>query len=336
MSVEINYQDNTIYGLDTLNVTTSIYAPSVVGTISSDNALLSSSIITSTDTTKVPFSVIGLSGQSANLVQLKDYNGLIISDLDADGGALFTGSVVVSGGANNITGADFLCYGAVNPINKISEFRDDFISSTVAGDLGWAAVNSGTAAGSSVTTTFGYDSTNKAYGVVVFTTGTTLSGRANLNLGTDLILFGYGEFFQRWRFALSALSTILQTYQVRVGYIDSTTNAEPTDGAYFEYDTATSPNWRICTASNGTRTKTTTNTVVQATAFSSFWIYVNAAGTRVDYYIDNIFVGSVTTNIPTGAGRYTGIGIIINKSLGITANLLYLDYFYNKYVTTRI
>ena len=116
------------------------------------------------------------------------------------------------------------------------------------------------------------------------------------------------------------------------------------DGAYFLYDSqgvstgsAASGNWQIVTCSNSVRTFTTTSVAIDNTNLQKLRIDVNAAGTSVVFYIDDVSVGTHTTNIPTGASRVFGNGVYLQKSAGGTSRTLDVDYLYmkTKFTTPR-
>jgi hypothetical protein len=91
------------------------------------------------------------------------------------------------------------------------------------------------------------------------------------------------------------------------------------------YYNATSPNWLAVTSNGGSRTETNTGIAVVANSFSRFRISVNADGTSVGFYIDDVLVATNTTNIPTV--NLTGIGIKIGNLIGTTVSKsLYTDY----------
>jgi hypothetical protein len=71
---------------------------------------------------------------------------------------------------------------------------------------------------------------------------------------------------------------------------------------------------------------TTTGTVVTAGQWYKLAVEVNAAGTLVTYYIDDVSVGTIATNIPTGVGRTFGPAVKIEKSAGTTARTFLIDY----------
>ncbi|HWQ34327.1 MAG TPA: hypothetical protein VNQ79_15875 [Blastocatellia bacterium] len=194
---------------------------------------------------------------------------------------------------------------------------DDFLNAATGSVL--AAAQSGTGAGASVG-----QSDASHPGLLTLSTGTTATGRAGVLSGASIIRFGGGLITLEILLNIAALSNATDRYIIRAGLIDSI-SADAVDGAYFEYDESTSPNWRTCTASNSTRTKTNSSQAVQ-TGWHKLRLDVYSDGSGVDYYYDGSYLRSETTSIPTAAGRETGIGIWIAKSVGITARTVDVDY----------
>jgi hypothetical protein len=122
----------------------------------------------------------------------------------------------------------------------------------------------------------------------------------------DPIVPGGGTLTISWTARLNTLSSGGNTYRATIGIADSLSLYAGTDayvnGIYFSYtDTVNSGNWVInCTAASVT---TSVNTSVAAdTDFHTFQFTLNAAGTSVSFYIDNVLVGSaIAANIPTAA-----------------------------------
>ncbi|MGI0076818.1 MAG: hypothetical protein ACREAU_05365, partial [Nitrosopumilaceae archaeon] len=210
---------------------------------------------------------------------------------------------------------------------------DDFLSevsiTTSFSTLGWAANLTGTGTALADVNT-GINSTDGAFGVIQLATGTTTTGRVGMSLGALNLVFGYGQHIQEWRIQVPTLSTAAEEFLSYVGFTDNYAIAgDVVDGIYFQYDRLTSANWRICTANNSTRTKTTTSTAVTAGTWIKLGIVVNAAGTSVEFFINGVSVGTTTTNIPTAAGRDTGMGCKIEKTAGTTSRTFLVDYFKN-------
>ncbi len=105
--------------------------------------------------------------------------------------------------------------------------------------------------------------------------------------------------------------------------------AEPTDGVYFRYTHGTnSGKWEGVCRSNGAETARDTTSTAD-TSFHTFAFEVNAAGNSCQFYVDGATAGAaVTTNIPTGTGRETGLmPCAIIKSAGGTARTVDVDAF---------
>jgi hypothetical protein len=228
----------------------------------------------------------------------------------------------VSGSASDV-------YISRRPLRKTLFREDDFTSSTNTGVLNWLATVNG--AGASIApSTVGVDTVpGDAAGVFALTTGTNNSGNATLSTYASAMKVGtFDNTIMEWRIMLQTLSTAAQEYRVSFGWLDNPGSGDEVDGVYFEYDRATAGDfWRICTSNNSVRTKTTTSTAVaNLTTFSRFRIETQRANSA-SFYIDDVLVGTISTNLPTGAGRMTGWGIKIVKSVGTTARLVYADYF---------
>jgi hypothetical protein len=229
-------------------------------------------------------------------------------------------------------------------VDKTVYLFDDFLiadTTNVSGEVqhsnvfNWEAFLSGTGAQSSPTT-LGINSTDMCIGVLELETGTTSTGRTAINTGDDQLLFGYAQFATEWRLVMTTLSSSTQEYDVYVGFIDnSASTGEPVDGVYFKYDRNTSVNWVMTTAVNSIRTNTTSTVAVTATApFQKLRIVVNSTGTSAEFFINGVSVGTIATNIPTGAGRFTGFGAKIVKSVGTTNRQVNLDYATFEYMFT--
>lgn len=136
------------------------------------------------------------------------------------------------------------------------------------------------------------------------------------------IYTGSGIIQLTYIFKVESLSTVTDTYSLRIGLGDDY-GSDFTDGIYFQYsDTGSTPAWLIKTANSGTRTTTTTSTNLD-TNYHTYQIVINAAGTLVTYYIDGASVGTISTNIPTAV---TTSMIQTLKSAGSTQNNTDVDF----------
>lgn len=81
------------------------------------------------------------------------------------------------------------------------------------------------------------------------------------------------------------LSTGTERFQLRCGIHDGAAGTDVTDGVYWEYDDATSGDWRTCAAGGSTRTKNTvTGFTVAAGVYHWLGIWINAAWNRVEFF----------------------------------------------------
>lgn len=169
-----------------------------------------------------------------------------------------------------------------------------------------------------------------AMGVVQLDTGTQTVGRGTLaSQALASIRFGGVAQSVEWRFQLPNLPDGTESFALYVGFGDSVT-AAPTDGAYVYFDQSTA-HLRFRTRSNSNETDGDTGVTPSAATWYIARVAVNAAGSSAVctiYSGDRTSVlGTVTNsaNIPTGAGRETGIVANIIKSAGTTSRKVYLD-----------
>lgn len=194
-------------------------------------------------------------------------------------------------------------------------------AATVDGVAGTTA-----AAGGNVNTT------EKPYGLARIDTGTAATGRATIGGQVGLIVPAQGRGLFLCRIMPEALSTSGERFQLRCGIHDGAAGTDVTDGVYFEYDEATSADWRTCAAGGSTRTKNTvTGFTPTAGVYHWLGIWVNAAWNRVEYFYSSnsidwtLFATAITDgNIPT-ATELPGFACTINKTVGATARNAFVD-----------
>lgn len=211
-------------------------------------------------------------------------------------------------------------------------FFTDFMNAPIAGaGLDIFPTASGGALGS------GPSSNANRPGVAVLTTLTAATNRVYLGTATNAFQFGGGTWVYETAVNMSQLSTAGDRYSAMVGFFDTFASHVQVDAIGFLYDeggvttgSAASANWQCLTANNSTRTYVTTSVAVNATAnvYTKLRIEVNAAASSVTFYINGTLVATITTNIPTGAGREAGFGLSIIKTIGTTACILRADYLY--------
>lgn len=87
---------------------------------------------------------------------------------------------------------------------------------------------------------------------------------------------------------------------IRIGILNDKADP-PTDWIGFELDTAVNANWRG-TCKTGASQTYTAGGVAPTTTYKSFKFVINGAGTSIEFFIDGVSQGSITTNIPSTNG----------------------------------
>ena len=224
--------------------------------------------------------------------------------------------------------------GGIYPtINSQIELFDDFIVG-MPGLLPWDRVtNSVSFTVKNVTNRPGVfkASSTSASGNLSLTTvinGSTLT--QGVFLGNNV----YHEFI--WAIKIDVLSSANPDYNLRFGVMSASANSPTSTVSQltFRYNHAiNSGRWTINNQS-GSSTTTVNTTTAADTDWHEFKITVNAAGTEVKYYIDNVEVSGspVTTNIPTTAQKPV---FYFDSNSGISEKSFLVDYYYYKGVFTR-
>jgi hypothetical protein len=215
--------------------------------------------------------------------------------------------------------------------------HDDFFSQNTAnantiGTHGWLNENS-TCSASNLS--YSNADTPDRPGILNLSTGGTSTGCTLLKLGWNNAWRTGGNTTVEMGVKVGSLSTGTQEFDFRAGSGDNDT-AEATDGIYFEYDRNTSTNWTLVTAAGGTRTKVTstngsctaggTPVAVSAGSWVNLKYVINTAATQVDMYINGVFVGCSTTNIPTGTQAHAPFMTTV-KSAGGSNRDVDVDFF---------
>ena len=169
-------------------------------------------------------------------------------------------------------------------------------------------------------------------GVITIGTGTSAGAYGAGIFGNGgSFLIGGGQISFETLIYITYLSILLDEYDLRFGLLDALSTgsaiADAVDGVYFEYDRNSSVNWRTCSANNSVRTKTNSSTAVVAGAWTKLKIVINAAATSAEFFVNGSSIGTVTTNLPTGAGRVCGPEIHIVSSNGASDKTVSVDYF---------
>jgi hypothetical protein len=152
-------------------------------------------------------------------------------------------------------------------------------------------------------------------GVLRFSSSTSANSGGIIAMDNTAFLLAGGEvaeFIFQHKVASGTNTTI------RMGFLDTTTSADVTDGAYIEIASG-SLNATCKTANNGTRTTSSTIATLSIDTWYRAQIRVNADATSVTCEIFNdsgTSLGSQanSANIPTATGRETGMGLIYTNA----------------------
>lgn len=173
---------------------------------------------------------------------------------------------------------------------------------------------------------------NWMYGAVL-QTGATSSGVAFIYSATapgssfsPIAINSSFRYNAGFKVRVEDLSTGSERYEVWSGFSDANNSVTAiTDGVYFRYiDTDSSGRWIAVTESNGTKTEDETDITVAAD--TDYELEISVLGGNAYFYINKVLKSTITTNIPSGTARETGVACAILKTVGTTARSLYVDW----------
>lgn len=167
-------------------------------------------------------------------------------------------------------------------------------------------------------------------GIIRLSTGTTALGVADIrnDINNGFLIFAGGGIILEWRVRIPVLSTAVQEFNNLIGLTGGT------DAIAFLYNRLISTNWITRTQKGGVNTDLISTIPVTAGTWYKLKIIVNPFNTAVSFYINNVFVVTVTTNVPNGLFI---IIMEIAKSVGIVAALADCDYcnFFQNFLASR-
>jgi hypothetical protein len=206
-----------------------------------------------------------------------------------------------------------------------------------------------------------YITSNSVSGSITIPTQTTVPNLTSNQLGiiqysTNLVATSYTYHFSQFTnhlwfgggicnfetsVEMANLSTALERFRTLHGFASATNSQSEANGAFFTYDeggvvngTVASANWQCVTVNNNTRTLTTT-TIPVTTTWTKLRVEVNAAGTSVAFYVNGTLAATHTTNIPLfSQSRFVFVKQGMAKVIGITARVMYCDYFGYETIST--
>lgn len=123
----------------------------------------------------------------------------------------------------------------------------------------------------------------------------------------------------------------MRNAHLRIGFLDSTTHAPPTDGVYWECISGFGFSGIIM--NNNVRFANTGNYTVNSGDWYRFTVEVNSPATSATFSIysgdtsDMLLYSNVVTGVlPTGSGRLLGHGLITTRAVGGVVLLGFIDY----------
>jgi hypothetical protein len=158
----------------------------------------------------------------------------------------------------------------------------------------------------------------------------SITTHASLATGSGYIILGGGVINCNWVLKTATLSNSTNRYTLYAGLgVGDTGSAY--NGIYFSYnDNVNSGNW-VCTCEASGVTTTINTTVAPSTSsFFNLGFTVNASATSVEFFINTVSQGTITTHIPTGTTNADlDPTLSIVQSAGtIAASSVVIDLFY--------
>jgi len=140
---------------------------------------------------------------------------------------------------------------------------------------------------------------------------------------TSGFILGGGILTMDWLVRVSDLSTAGERFSFMVGMFDTATTQ--VNSVRFLYtDNVNAGNWTISAQAASVTTNTDSGIPVVADQWYKLRAVVNAAASSIEYFIDGVSVGTVTTNIPTVA---IAPRASLAKTVGSASRPCYVDYF---------
>lgn len=224
--------------------------------------------------------------------------------------------------------SDFL---SKNQYSYFQDFNNNFALATGFGDNEIISGSSG--AGASIQNS-GYSSPlwDGRIGVVNLLTGTTTTGTAGAN-GSSSIILDTGEpliFDNAFNFPI--LPNVTQNFRYIGGLIANRLAGNPTNGVYFRYDATNAQISCVCRRAN---VETAVNSGISVVANAWYDVRFIGNNSLVYFYINNILVATINTNLPNIVGSGVGIGFYLQKLAGTTSRSAFVDYIGLKRKITR-
>jgi hypothetical protein len=212
--------------------------------------------------------------------------------------------------------------------------RAEYFTDFIGGFGEFTSSVSGTGASNSLTA---FSPPPGSVGWVQHNTGSTATGRAAVGNLNSVFRFGIYPFSFRGIFYIPVASTGAESFVYRIGFLDSSA-AESADGVFLRISASNVAEF-VCRNNN----IETVQSLGFNLATASIWgvtININADGnsatlnlydhinTSAMNAISLVETKTITTNIPIGSIRTTGVGSFLQKTLGTAARVANVDFLY--------
>ena len=221
--------------------------------------------------------------------------------------------------------ADVEAITQITQIGTTSSFNDFLFDGFHAHSLILSTVLNG---GTGVINDGTYDD-NTSSGLVIVGTGTTnnSTGKSIAYSSANMNIFAGGQTVE-WRIRLLNLSTATIRYNFKAGTQNNAVVGDPTSGIYFQYtDNVNSGRWVGITRNASTSTPVNSTVTVVANTWYRLRYVANPTGTSVDFYVNDVFIGSSSLNIPVTNGTRFQASIEKQTPNTTTTRLALLDWY---------
>jgi len=184
--------------------------------------------------------------------------------------------------------------------------------------------------GASVQTgTYGQDAINNAVGVTQVDTGTTATGRAGLGTVSGAIWRPtLAAYKARFRVALEAVSSVVETFVARIGMGDFFSGAgDGTNGLFFSYtDLVNGGRWLAVSRVAGVTVASVDTGISPDLDYHVYEVQLDSDGQNARFYIDGVLVATISSpNLP-GVANAMGAGTKIEKTVGTSQRNMSHDW----------
>lgn len=203
-----------------------------------------------------------------------------------------------------------------------AEYFEDFINGSTGNYNGFTSNNN--AGNVSIQT----PPVSHVIGMARCNTGGTATGRSSICTHNNSFALGIANYDFTVKCRLNNLSDGTNNYLISIG-MATTLSATAQHGIFFRYNFANSANWEVVKRVNNVETVFDSGVpVANFNTWVKFRIVSNANFTE-EMYIDDVLMTTPSGTLE-GSNTYYGFHSTILKTLGTTAAVLDIDYYYLK------